>query len=99
MPDGKKTVFRQPVSDRIESIAVTGEFCGWSTQGLPMRCNIKEGVHELVLKLAPGRHEYQLVINGELAPDEYAHESKAILGLPSRSIVVVEPARTTSSAK
>jgi chromosome partitioning protein len=95
-PQGKTTIFRQPVSDDIESIAVTGEFCGWSTQGMPMRCNLKDGTHELVLELAPGRHEYQLVINGSLAPDEYAQESKAILGLPSRSIVVVESAPTTS---
>jgi chromosome partitioning protein len=93
---GKTTIFRQPLSEGIESIAVTGEFCGWSTQGMPMKCNLKAGFHELVLELAPGRHEYQLVVNGDLAPDQYARESKAILGLPSRSIVVVTPAGATS---
>jgi hypothetical protein len=61
-----------------------------------MKCNLKAGFHELVLELAPGRHEYQLVVNGDLAPDQYARESKAILGLPSRSIVVVTPAGATS---
>jgi len=99
IPGPKTTLFRQPVSDGIESIAVTGEFCGWSTQGVPMRCNLKAGTHELSLKLAPGRHEYQLVINGALAPDDYADESKAILGLPSRSIVVVDTARATSASE
>lgn len=99
IPTGKTTLFRQPVSDEIQSISVTGEFCGWSTQGIPMTCNLKAGAHELVLELAPGRHEYQLVINGALAPDEHASESKAILGLPSRSIVFVEPARATSASE
>ena len=90
------TIFRQPVSDDLESIAVTGGFCDWDPKEKRMRCNLQDGTHELVLKLAPGRHEYQLVINGSLKPDDYAQESKAILGLAPRSIVVVEPARTTS---
>ena len=98
IPKGKTTIFRQPVSDDIESIAVTGKFCDWSTQGISMRCNLKDGTHELVLELPSGRNEYQLVINGEPAPDPYAPVSeKKILGNPTdRSIVDVEPARTTS---
>ncbi|HAW95136.1 MAG: hypothetical protein CMJ33_03230 [Phycisphaerae bacterium] len=100
IPNGKTTIFRQPVSDEIESISVTGAFCGWSTKGTPMALNAKEGAYELVLELPPGRHEYQLVINERPpAPDEHALESKPILGCAPHSIVVVEPARTTSSAK
>ena len=90
------TIFRQPVSDDFESIAVTGGFCDWDPKENRMRCNLQDGIHELVSKRAPGRHEHPLVINASLAPDDYAQESKAILELPSHSIVDVEPARTTS---
>ena len=100
IPNGKTTLFRQPVSDEIESIAVTGTFCGWSTKGTPMKLNAREGAYELVLELPPGRQEYQIVINGRPpVPDEHALESKPILGCAPHSIVVVEPPRTTSSVK
>ncbi|MCH2145077.1 MAG: AAA family ATPase [Phycisphaerales bacterium] len=63
--------FLQPAGE-AGRIAVTGDFCGWSQEGLPLALDDSGRFHELEVALKPGRYEYQLIIDGVPAPDPYA---------------------------
>ncbi len=64
------TLFVQPLSSAI-SIAVAGDFNGWSTVSHRMRRNDELGVFELCVPLAPGRHRYRLIIDGRWCADPF----------------------------
>ncbi len=48
----------------IDSVAVTGDFNGWSEEGIPMS-RLSDHEWEADLLLAPGRYEYRLRVDGE----------------------------------
>lgn len=49
-------------------VAITGDFTGWSAEGIPMQ-RIGEGRFKAGLRLTPGVHEYRLIVDGEWADD------------------------------
>ncbi|MCC6951147.1 MAG: AAA family ATPase [Phycisphaerales bacterium] len=66
-------LFVQPlVSGQVISIA--GSFNNWSATSHVMKRNVALGVHELCLRLPPGRFVYRLVIDGQWTADPYNNE-------------------------
>jgi len=49
--------------DSIRSVAVAGDFNGWSASENPMRKNSESGLWQLQLPLRSGRYRYKFVIN------------------------------------
>lgn len=46
-----------------ESVALAGEFNGWTAHSLPLNCS--NGTWHLSLDLPPGVHQYKFVVNGQ----------------------------------
>lgn len=63
-------LFVQPISAG-ETVAIAGTFNDWSPAAHVMRRNEAMGVHELCLKLPPGRVNYRLVIDDQWTADPY----------------------------
>ncbi len=55
-------------------VAVAGDFNGWRPNVHPMNRRDDLGVHELCLRLPPGRHRYRLVVDGHWTADSYNPE-------------------------
>jgi chromosome partitioning protein len=64
------TLFVQPLSTG-RSVAIAGTFNDWSPTAHVLRPNLEVGVHELCLRLPPGKHQYRLVIDGQWSADAY----------------------------
>jgi hypothetical protein len=56
-----------------KSVALSGEFNGWSPDGLPLRRR-EDGQWETSLELAPGRYQYKFIVDGEWIADPLAQE-------------------------
>jgi 1,4-alpha-glucan branching enzyme len=56
-----------------QAVAVTGSFCGWAPEGLPLKKG-RRGVWKATLQLPPGRYEYRFVVDGEWRDDPLADE-------------------------
>jgi 1,4-alpha-glucan branching enzyme len=52
-------------------VSITGDFTGWSKEGLPLR-KAPSGEWRTVLELRPGEYQYRLVIDGEWSDDPQA---------------------------
>jgi chromosome partitioning protein len=63
-------LFVQPLTCGV-SVAVAGDFNGWSSSSHAMRRNEALGVFELCTPLEPGRHRYRLVIDGRWTADPF----------------------------
>lgn len=63
-------LFVQPLSLGV-TVAIAGDFNGWSDRTHVMRPSFELGVHQLVVKLPPGRHQYRLVIDGHWTADPH----------------------------
>lgn len=70
------------------SVALVGDFNGWSRGETPLHATAKAGVWAVSVPLAPGRHEYAFIVNGErwvadpLSPgnrDEFGTESSVLM--------------------
>jgi 1,4-alpha-glucan branching enzyme len=72
---GKRVVFQLEVEPGSE-VFVAGTFNEWNPGQYALRDNPNSGVYKTTLALAPGRHEYKFVVNGEWRTDpncaEYA---------------------------
>jgi 1,4-alpha-glucan branching enzyme len=68
--DGVRFVYRGAGN----SVALGGEFNGWSTDADPM-AKQADGTWVLVKKLEPGRYAYKFVVDGTWKPDDAAKES------------------------
>ncbi len=56
-----------------QKVAVTGDFNGWDSGGVPLRRSGKPGLWETDLRLKPGAYSYNFVVDGEtLVPDPNA---------------------------
>jgi chromosome partitioning protein len=62
-------VFIQPLKVGA-AVSVSGDFNGWAEPGEPMRCNTRDGIHELRLALAGACH-YRLLIDGRPSIDPF----------------------------
>ncbi len=58
-------VFEGPEANQVYLV---GEFNQWNTQSIPMKKD-KKGIWKKKMKLAPGRYEYQFLVDGNWTPD------------------------------
>lgn len=63
--------FIQPIGSSRQ-VALTGDFCGWSPEGIPLTLDPGGRFLEVLVPLEAGRHEYQLIRDGIPGPDPYA---------------------------
>lgn len=64
------TCFKQPGQPE-QSLAISGDFNGWSTSATPMRYDRASGMFEATVPLPPGRYRYQVVVDGRSQVDAY----------------------------
>lgn len=72
----RKTAFRSPfrrhkLSVRLpgaDEVAVTGDFTGWTLEGIPLHHGGQDEWH-VVLSLLPGEYQYRLRVDGEWRDD------------------------------
>ena len=57
-----------------QDLRVTGEFTGWSYDGIPLERS-EDGVWSTVVEIGPGSHEYRFVIDGVWVKDPNNLES------------------------
>ncbi|MEY3574486.1 MAG: hypothetical protein RLZZ617_1084, partial [Bacteroidota bacterium] len=57
--------YRPGQGEKVESVAVAGDFNGWSDKNHPMSYVADAQEWQLRLKLAAGSYPYQLVVNGK----------------------------------
>lgn len=95
MPDRYGTIqaeggvrFIQPAGS-AQTIAVTGGFCGWNPEGLPLIRDQSGRYFEAFFPLAAGRYEYHVLIDGVPGPDAFVAARAVSLDGPDRSIVTV----------
>ena len=88
------TCFRQPGQPE-QSMAIAGDFNGWSTSATPMRYDRVEHRFEAIVPLPPGRYRYQVVIDGRSVMDSY--NDQAMIGATgaSTNCFVIDAAATT----
>lgn len=93
-------LFVQPLSIG-RSVAVAGDFNGWSPAGHEMRVNKGLGVFELLVPIPPGVYSYRLVVDGVWRPDPFnAATMPNPFGEPNSVLrIAAEPPRTTARPK
>ncbi|MBG82996.1 MAG: hypothetical protein CMJ40_00450 [Phycisphaerae bacterium] len=62
--------FRQPGGPE-QSMAICGDFNGWSMSATPMSFRPEAGVFEAVVALPPGEYRYQIAVDGRMHRDPY----------------------------
>jgi Glycogen recognition site of AMP-activated protein kinase len=84
-------VFVAPYASRV---SLVGDFNAWNPKTMPMRRSPDGRAWLLDVSLAPGRHVYSFVVDGDLAPDPTApRAAEDDFGVPS-SVVLVAGAKT-----
>ena len=84
-------VFVAPYASRV---SLVGDFNGWNPSTLPMRRSADGRAWLLDVPLAPGRHVYSFVVDGDVTADPAAPRAgDDDFGVPS-SVVLVTGART-----
>ena len=84
--------FRQPGRPE-QTMAVSGDFNGWSTSATPLRWNATSGAFEAVVPLPPGTYRYQVVVDGRAGPDPHNHIEPVASDDETVSVVEVDGAR------
>jgi 1,4-alpha-glucan branching enzyme len=56
-----------------KQVSLCGDFNGWASGATPMKRH-DGGQWETTVALAPGRHEYKFVVDGNWIPNPMAHE-------------------------
>lgn len=80
--------FVQP-SKPAQTIAIAGDFNGWSTRTHHLNARPETGCSELTVMIPPGKYEYRLVIDGRWQPDSYnAEQTISPFGEPNSVLVV-----------
>ncbi|MEZ6234885.1 MAG: AAA family ATPase [Phycisphaerales bacterium] len=86
-------LFVQPLAAG-RSVAVAGEFNGWSATAHQMRANKGLGVFEVLIDLPPGEHSYRLVVDGVWKPDPFNPLSAPNPFGEANSVVRIDPPPT-----
>jgi hypothetical protein len=82
------------VAPTASTVAIVGDFNGWSPTATPMR-RTAVGLWSIDIPLAVGRHTYAFVVDGGLVPDPNALDSADDdFGVPSSVVLVSENRRT-----
>ena len=87
--DNGTVTFRQPGRPE-QSIAVRGDFNGWSSIATPMRWDAQTGLFQAVITLPPGTYRYQVVVNGTPSADAYNAVNAEAVGGGAASLLQVE---------
>lgn len=64
----KQKVTFSYVAPNAQSVLVAGDFTGWQEAPLPLKKD-KKGLWKKTVALAPGRHEYRMLVDGEWCDD------------------------------
>jgi hypothetical protein len=84
-------VFVAPYASRV---SLVGDFNRWNPSAMPMRRSADGRAWLLDVPLAPGRHVYSFIVDGDLAPDPAAPRAgDDDFGVPS-SVVLVAGAKS-----
>jgi len=77
------------------SICIAGAFNNWTPARTPLRYNDQMGVHEAVVPLPPGSHEYRIVVDGRWIADPFNDDAVTNPYGERNSVIVVtrDPAR------
>jgi 1,4-alpha-glucan branching enzyme len=79
-------VFVAPYASRV---ALVGDFNKWNPNVMPMRRSADGRAWMIDVPLAPGRHVYSFVVDGDLAPDPAAPRAgDDDFGVPSSVVLV-----------
>ena len=96
-----KVTFRYRAPEDAISVTVAGAFNDWSTTANPMFDADGDGVYEIELEIAPGRHPYKYVVNGnrwitdetapEFADDGYGGQNSVLIVVGDDPVFAGEP--------
>lgn len=75
-PEGTPVTFRfRPPERQVNAVSVAGTFNAWDAAAHPMVDADGDGLWQVTLRLAPGRHAYQFVVDGiRWHTDDFAAE-------------------------
>jgi 1,4-alpha-glucan branching enzyme len=74
-------------AEGARQVVVTGDFTGWSTEGIRLR-KIRNAEWTATLTLAPGQYQYRLLIDGQWRDDPQA-ERRVLNPFGSNNCVLV----------
>ncbi len=82
------------VARSASTVALVGDFNSWDRSTTPLRTS-GAGVWSIAVSLAPGRHEYAFVVDGQrwVADPEAARTTADDFGAPSSVVLVAEGAQ------
>jgi len=87
--EGRSTVRFLFVAPYASRVALVGDFNGWNPAAMPMRRSTDGRAWLLDVPLAPGRHVYSFIVDGDLAPDPAAPRAgDDDFGVPSSVVLV-----------
>lgn len=91
---GRSTVRFVFVAPYASRVSLVGDFNKWNPAAMPMRRSGDGRAWLLDVSLAPGRHVYSFIVDGDIAPDPAAPRAgDDDFGVPS-SVVLVAGAKT-----
>lgn len=91
---GRSTVRFVFVAPYASRVSLVGDFNKWNPSAMPMRRSADGRAWLLDVPLAPGRHVYSFIVDGDLAPDPAAPRAgDDDFGVPS-SVVLVAGTKT-----
>jgi len=87
--EGRSTVRFVFVAPYASRVALVGDFNAWNPAAMPMRRSVDGRAWLLDVPLAPGRHVYSFIVDGDLAPDPAAPRAgDDDFGVPSSVVLV-----------
>ncbi|MCH2136901.1 MAG: AAA family ATPase [Phycisphaerales bacterium] len=81
--------FRQPGRPG-QSMAIRGDFNGWSAIATPMRWDAQSGLFQALVALEPGTYRYQVVIDGMPGADPFNDEGAEAVGGGAASVLQID---------
>ncbi len=63
-PSSRRVTLIAPIPEAVEQVAATGDFTGWSREGIPLKRR-RDGAWSTTLDLSPGSYEYRLIVDGQ----------------------------------
>ncbi len=80
----------QLAAEAGSKVSLAGTFNKWDPEKNPMKDNPDSGHYKTVIALAPGKHEYKFVVNGEWCVDPNCPESIPNCQGSSNSVICVQ---------
>jgi hypothetical protein len=88
--DAARTIRFEVAAPGAAQVALVGDFNDWNPAATPLRAGRHDGVWSVTVPIAPGRHEYAFVVDGERwIPDPHAPRAAAADFGSANSVVTV----------